>query len=72
MPHKRPLEDTQHHAHLLQHVAVVVDPGLVEPDRGVAALFRMISVHSLQARPRWNLAPAYGGVGFRVNVLHFG
>jgi hypothetical protein len=27
----------QHHAHLLQHVAVVVDPGLVEVDRGVDA-----------------------------------
>ena len=27
----------QHHAHLLQHVAVVVDPGLVEADGGVDA-----------------------------------
>jgi len=25
----------QHHAHFLQHVAVVVDPGFVETDRSV-------------------------------------
>ena len=28
----------QHHAHLLQHVAVVVDAGLVEPDRDIDPL----------------------------------
>jgi hypothetical protein len=27
----------QNHAHFLQHVAIVVDPGLVEPDRRVDA-----------------------------------
>jgi hypothetical protein len=27
----------QYHAHLLQHVAIVVDAGLVEADRGIDA-----------------------------------
>ena len=34
----------QYHAHFLQHIAVVIDPGFVEADRGVdAALFEGLS-----------------------------
>jgi hypothetical protein len=35
--HPRNPVRAQHHAHLLQHVAVVIDPGLVEADRGIDA-----------------------------------
>jgi hypothetical protein len=42
----------QHHAHLLQHAAVVVDAGLVEPDRGVdAALFERVEWCDATAQP---------------------
>jgi hypothetical protein len=48
----KPGARAQHHAHLLQHVAVVVDPGLVEADRGVdAALFEGVERRDPAAQP---------------------
>ena len=31
--HARRAVDIQHHAHFLQHVAVIVDPGLIDAER---------------------------------------
>jgi hypothetical protein len=43
---------TQYHAHLLQHVAVVINISLVEPDRGIdAALFERIERCDTAAQP---------------------
>ena len=62
----------QHHAHLLQHVAVVVDAGLVEPDRDVDPL-RLEAVErrdaAAQAKVRAAIVADIGsGLGELVEV----
>src|SRR6516225_11219157 len=50
--HPRDPVRAQYHAHLLQYVAIVVDPGFVQPDRGVdAALFERVQRCHPAAQP---------------------
>ena len=68
--HARHAMRAQHHPHLLQHVAVVVDAGFVEPDRGVDAL-RLEHVQRRDAGAQAEIGRAVvadAGAGFRQPI----